>query len=305
MDGTERSGLAVGITTRNRPQALLRCLTSLTLLGDLLTEVIVVDDTSDPPVDEVVGRAPRSVTERLTVIRQDASEGNIVARNTLMRRATTEFVLLLDDDACLLDGHSVRKALAAVEGCPDVAAVAFAQAEADGRRWPAAMQPALATYPCRIAAFIGFAHLLRRSAFHDVGGYREELHFYGEEKDLCARLLMAGAHVVYLPDALVAHLPDPSGRSHSKYVRHVIRNDCLFDLYYEPLPVSMASIPVRLWRYFAMRRGQSTRDLPGFLWVLGQLGRAAPRVLKTRQPMSWSQFAEWRRLRGDVPPWPA
>ena len=46
----EHMALTVGITTRNRPQSLLRCLASLDLLGDSLAEVIVVDDSSDVPV---------------------------------------------------------------------------------------------------------------------------------------------------------------------------------------------------------------------------------------------------------------
>ena len=113
----------------------------------------------------------------------------------------------------------------------EIAAIGFAQAEADGRPWPAPMQPAPVSYRCRVASFIGFAHLLRRRAFHEVGGYREELHFYGEEKGLCARFLSAGYQVVYMPDLLVAHVPDPEGRSTSRYLRYVVRNDCLFALY--------------------------------------------------------------------------
>ena len=46
----ERVALTVGVTTRNRPQSLRRCLASLDLVGDALAEVIVVDDSSDVPV---------------------------------------------------------------------------------------------------------------------------------------------------------------------------------------------------------------------------------------------------------------
>ena len=250
----ERTGLTVGITTRNRRQSLLRCLDSLALLGDLLTEVIVVDDSSDLPVADALGSLHPSMAARTRVVRQTASEGYIVARNTIMRLATNEYVLLMDDDAYLVDAKGLKEAVALMERHAEVAAIGCAQAEADGRPWPAAMQPAPVSYRCRVPSFIGFAHLLRRRAFLEVGGYREELHFYGEEKGLCARFLSAGYQVVYMPDVLVAHVPDPAGRSTARYLRYVVRNDCLFALYNLPWPVACVSLPVRLARYFWMKR---------------------------------------------------
>src|SRR5690242_711872 len=109
------SSLTVGITTRNRPQSLQRCLSSLDVLGDLLTEVIVVDDSSDPPVDVAMSGVPASITARTRIIRQDRSEGYIVGRNTIMRVARTDYVLLLDDDAYLLTGGRIVEALALME----------------------------------------------------------------------------------------------------------------------------------------------------------------------------------------------
>jgi GT2 family glycosyltransferase len=155
------------------------------------------------------------------------------------------------------------------------------------------------------AAYYGCGHLVRRSPGDEIGGYPEELHFYGEEKIFCARLLRAGYHVVYLPDLLVAHVPDPGGRSTARYLRYVVRNDCLFALYNLPWPAMFVSLPVRLARYFSMRSASSVSDRAGFAWIVSQLIRALPRVLRTRTPMSWSNVSEWRRLRRDAPPWPA
>ncbi len=59
----ERAGLTVGVTTRNRQQALLRCLSSLSLLGETLAEVIVVDDSSDVPVADSLAALPASGTK--------------------------------------------------------------------------------------------------------------------------------------------------------------------------------------------------------------------------------------------------
>jgi GT2 family glycosyltransferase len=247
---------------------------------------------------------PRT-TAKIRVERQDRSEGYIVARNTIMRVATNEVVLLMDDDAYLVGADGLKEALVLMAQHPEVAAIGCAQAEADGRPWPAAMQPAPVSYRCRVASYIGFAHLLRRRAFHEVGGYREELHFYGEEKGFCAQLLNAGYQVLYLPDVLVAHVPDPSGRSTARYLRYVVRNDCLFALYNLPLLATCVSLPVRLARYFSMKRSHPVRDPGAFFWIVGQLARSLPGVARARTPMRWSTLAEWRRLRRHAPPGPA
>ena len=55
------SGLTVGIATRNRPDALRRCLASIALIDDLVTEVIIVDDASDRPIDPVLKQIPEAI----------------------------------------------------------------------------------------------------------------------------------------------------------------------------------------------------------------------------------------------------
>jgi GT2 family glycosyltransferase len=163
------------------------------------------------------------------------------------------------------------------------------------------MQPGRATITAYVAAFIGFAHLLRRQTFLEHGGYRESLVFYGEEKDLCVRLLDAGLRIVYLPDGLVGHVPDPGGRSATRYVRYVIRNDCLYSLYNEPWPLAAVSLPVRLWRYRRMSADHTEGG--GFVWILRELTHALPDVWRSRRAVSWSTIREWRRLARTIVPY--
>src|SRR5262245_6796450 len=121
--------LTVGITTRNRPAALRTCLASLSIIHALDPEVLVFDDGSDPPATAVMAESPRAVR----VIRDGSAPGYIVARNRLVSEAQGEFVLLLDDDTRLLAADSIESAVAVLRADPRVAAVAFAQAEEDGR----------------------------------------------------------------------------------------------------------------------------------------------------------------------------
>ena len=294
--------LTVAVATRNRQASLLRCLRSLTLLGDLLTEILVVDDASDVPVAEAIATLPPELASRVTVIRQPEGPGYIAGRNQMMRHASGEVVLSMDDDAYLLEGAGIRRALALMADRPELVAVACAQAEPDGEPWPAAMQPSTARYDCYVASYIGFAQLTRRRLFVDLGGYHESFFFYGEEKDFCLRALDAGYRVAYLPDLRVAHVPDPSGRSMTRYIRYVIRNDCLFSLYNEPLPVALASLPIRLGRFVSMTRRGGVRDPGGLFWIVGSLASLMPTLWRDRKPVSWESHRRWRRLRRISPP---
>jgi GT2 family glycosyltransferase len=289
--------ITIGITTRNRPESLQRCLESLRHVPDV-EAVLVFDDASDPAVPAGLssGRPP------VHVIRDAGGRGYIAGRNRLVAEARTPYVLLLDDDAAVLSGEAVRRACAVLDADPRVGGVAFAQAEADGRPWPPQMQPGKSPVPAVVPSFIGFAHLLRRDLFLSLGGYRERLVSYGEEKDYCVRLMDAGYRVVFLPDALIAHIVDPIGRSQSRYVRYVIRNDVFTSLYTEPMVLAMAGVPVRLWRYTRMAKGIPGGDRGGLSWILSEVWRAWPEIRRARKPVAWATIRRWRRLaRHNVP----
>jgi GT2 family glycosyltransferase len=290
--------LTIGITTRNRPASLQRCVASLKHVAHLSPEVLVFDDASDVPAADALAPQPQ-----LRVIRDDRGPGNIVGRNTLMREASADAVLLLDDDAALLDGDAVERALAVLAQDREVAAVAFAQANEDGRPWPEAMQPARGQSARYVAAFIGFAHLLRRDVFLRLGGYRERFVFYGEEKDYCLRLLDDDRSVVYLPDALVIHAQDASGRTPQRYLRYVTRNDCLHALYNEPIYRVLWLLPARLALYFRMRSKWKVDDPAGLGWVLKEVASNAGAAWRARKPVSRRTQDRWRQLRDSNAPY--
>jgi GT2 family glycosyltransferase len=297
------NSLTIGITTRNRPAALQRCLDSLHVLAPVASEVIVFDDASDRPASEsIVNTLPPGM--HLSFVRDERQPGPIAGRNRLMRDAKSPYVLLLDDDAVVFSAAAIENGMAVLRGDPALSAVGFAQAEADGSAWPDGMQPGRGTEPAYVSAYIGFAHLLRRDTFIRLGGYRETLVFYGEEKDYCVRALEAGARVVYLPRALVGHIPDRGGRSATRYVRFVIRNDCLYSLYNEPWPVVVVGVPLRLWRYRRMRAGTGA-DAGGMGWIVGELWRTLPDIRRNRRAVSWATFREWRRLARTTVPYVA
>ena len=295
--------LTIGITTRDRPDALQRCLQSLAFVAHLSPEVLVFDDASSTPVIDRLRQW--TVPTDVRVLRDERAPGYIAGRNRLIREASAPLVLLLDDDAALLGGEAIERAVRLLEADRRPAAIAFAQCNGAGARWDEGMQPARSRVACVVPSFIGFAHLLRRDAFIMLGGYRESFEFYGEEKDFCLRLIEAGHRTVYLPDALVIHEPDQAGRSRQRYLRYVTRNDCLTALYNEPLGRLVWLLPARLALYFRMRRAWSVADPWGWAWILRELFRCGGAVFRDRKPVSRATVETWKRLRNTPKPYEA
>lgn len=286
--------LAIGVTTRNRAASLNACLRSLHVLHDLPTEILVFDDCSSPAAIETIAADCPPVR----VFRDESGPGHtVVGRNRLVREASASAVLLLDDDTRVLSRESIDQALAVLEGDPRVAAVAFAQAEADGRPWPPHMQPSTMTTPCLVASFIGFAHLVRREAFLAIGGYREDFNYIGEEKELCLRLLDAGYTTVYLPAARISHVCDPAGRDAARSLRLTVRNDCLSAVYNDPLPRVLWTVPARYLLYFRMRQTWRVRDPWGWLWIARELIARWPAVPARRRPVARATLRRWEALK--------
>jgi glycosyltransferase involved in cell wall biosynthesis len=91
--------LTVAICTRDRPDWLRRCLTSIAEADGPIWETIVSDDGTDPRTDEVVEEL-KGKGSRLRLIRGPRL-GLAANRNACIDTATGKYMLFLDDDARL------------------------------------------------------------------------------------------------------------------------------------------------------------------------------------------------------------
>ena len=293
--------ITVGIASRDRAESLVRCINSLAMIGDVVAEVIVADDGSTLPLEPLVRGRIGGARHTVTFIRHPLSRGLAASRNELVERATTPLVLLLDDDTALLSPAAVADAIRTIANDPQIFAMAFAQANADGEGWPSGAQPAAVDYPCLVPTYIGFAHLVRRAVFLALGGYRAQLLINGEEGELCLRALDAGWSVVFLPEARIAHLIDPAGRDLRRYLHLIVRNGCLMSIYNDPFPLMCVRTTMRLLSYFRMRRGWGVSDPWGFFTVLRWLGGGLWEALRLRHAVRWSTIRRWRELTRTAP----
>ena len=70
------------------------------------------------------------------------------------------------------------------------------------RAWPFALD----RWPRRVGYVDGAVMMVRRETFEAVGGFDENLKFYGEDSDFCERVRKAGWGVVFYPKARVMHV---------------------------------------------------------------------------------------------------
>ncbi|HEX5438859.1 MAG TPA: glycosyltransferase [Gemmatimonadaceae bacterium] len=212
--------LSVVVCTRERPDDLERCLVALGAQRAPL-EVIVVDN------------APRTGRTRAVATRAgvryvvEPRPGLDCARNAGLRAATAPVVAYTDDDA-VADPEWAEALLAALDD-QSVTAVAGAilpfeiETEAQrlferylrgeaGRRDQGKRRIFVAPFPPAAAGHVGAGANMafRRDALEALGGFDEAfdagtLTRSGGDTEMFARLLGAGARLVYEPGAVVRH----------------------------------------------------------------------------------------------------
>jgi len=214
--------LTVAVCTRNRPELLARCLAALQQL-DPRPDAIVVADQSD--ADEA--RQCRTLCEQ-----SRSPEGVLVRYLPVAPRGTgyshQEVVAVVDDDLLAFTDDDCRPWPGWVGALED----AFARhPDAGAVTGPARPDPELQddlpawvstwggdeeeifrspTDPRTVGG--GFNMAFRRQALDTIGGFDELLGagtvVHGaEDFDVLHRLLRAGMQVVYVPAAVVSHLP--------------------------------------------------------------------------------------------------
>lgn len=292
--------LSVCVATRNRPDDLIRCLNSLTLLKPIEFEILVIDDASDVPiVDRVLQDVDRSLADRVQVFRHEKNKGVPATRNELAERAKSSYLLILDDDAQLLSAESVYAALEVLKTSSDVGAVALSQSDETGKLLPG--QPTPVEYRCYTATFIGYGHLLRRDLFIELGGYREMFAAYYEEPEFCKRMLDRGFYVVYLPDARVIHYQSPIGRNNLVALKNGCRNKCFAAIYNEPLPMMVFSIPLRIllytFKHWAYCRKHKITSEFGANWIVREIQQNFGALWRDRRALKWSTYYKWHKIK--------
>lgn len=212
---TRVAQLSVAISTRERPDAVARCLSALAAGTAVPGQVIVVDQSANDETRSLVEKCAGS-TMPITYVRQEAV-GLAASQNTALARASYPVVAVIDDD-CIADREwlaTIERTFGSPEGIGAVTGRVLPLDAIGDRVYPVASRTSTLrmdfsgkTVPWPVGGGNNFA--VRVEWFNRIGGCDERLGpgspgEGGVDMDLFYRLLRAGALIRYEPDALVYH----------------------------------------------------------------------------------------------------
>jgi O-antigen biosynthesis protein len=227
---TIRPTVSIIIPTFNGAYHTLRCLRSLLADSRSSFEVIVFDNGSSDETSELLSRC-----DNIQVVKSPENLGYIKANNAAAKYARGEFLLLLNNDARIVEG-TIEDSVKLFSSETNVGAVGARIKLATGKlqeagcmifrngtsngylRYKNADDPrAMVMRDVDYCSAIYL--LLRRQQFLDLGGL-DEIYSpaYYEETDLCMKLRAQGLRIIYTPSVTIEHFefgsqPSKVGRS--------------------------------------------------------------------------------------------
>lgn len=279
--------LLIAITTKNRQEELLTTLRDLEAKGFGRYGILVVDDGSDPPLN-----LPRCSLD-LRVVRFPFSEGLIVRRNWMVSESPTPYVLSLDDDSSFRDACDLRPLLDRLDEEPSLAALALNIEDPEYPLLSESNAPAVASH------YTGCGHIVRRSSFLEIGGYRDFFVHMCEEIDFGLRVSGAGMSILSWPAVVVVHRRVLNGRNEERNWRLSSRNlTCSWLL---NLPWSLAIFrTIRTAGAIARGAGPGRSTLGGWAGMVEGVAMAWNHR-SHRKPIPFGPAWNWLRRYSDNP----
>ncbi len=209
---TATPAVSVVVVTWNGWHFLPGCLDALAAQSFRDFEVVLVDNGSvDGSVEQV-----RQRYSWVRLIENRENLGFAVANNQALEHCRSRFIALLNNDtrvdpgwlAALVDALERHPNAAGASGTivslDEPTRVIFTTPKVDPRSARAIWveQPAPL---CRVDGLSGSCALLRRAVIDRLGLFDPAYWAYFEETDWCARALIAGWDLLYVPEAVVAH----------------------------------------------------------------------------------------------------
>lgn len=277
--------VSIGITTKNRWHDLKITLEKLVVSELREAPILIIDDGSDEQCPFDVGLFPLDIhLKRFT-----SSRGLIVRRNQLANNIKTKYYLSLDDDSFPVRG-SLIEAIQFAESLNNLFCLAFPVYNPTTDVYQSQSRQGL---PYQVRHFIGCGHLIHRSYFLGLGGYREELIHQGEEMEIAARAFQRGLSCYHFPNFEIHHVASDSGRNWHRMDFYGARNNLLWNDWFIPSHLKF----VKQLRTIASRLGLAVRvrrigQIQGLIEGLKDI----PQYQHYRQSMKLETYRTWQSL---------
>lgn len=214
--------MSVVVAIHDAPEVLYKCLTSLEKYA-ANAEVILVDDASEKPETRAILEAFAGQNQWRT-IRHETAQGHSRSCEAGAQLATRRYLCLLNSDTYVTP-WSWDGAREAFEADPQIGVTgpSTSYTPTQQKMWRAEYcrhfwsGPRICAYAQMCAAGQprgnwpeipvagGFAYFIRKQLWDELGGFDLNLPDYGNETELCRRVVKAGYRIVWTPRSYIHH----------------------------------------------------------------------------------------------------
>lgn len=203
------------IITHNRREDIRELLISIQQQAYDPIEIVVLDSNSTDGTDSMF--AAEFSESSIRYYRLDWNPGVSEGRNIAMSKATGDILVIVDDDAVVIDCNATQLLVDRFKDDSNIGALAFKIVDYEtggiqkGYRLSRNRELDLNT-EFENWGFRGAGHAIRYSVFAEVGPYPDYSPWGHEELDICLKIIDAGYSIWYFPQVQVAHKISQGGR---------------------------------------------------------------------------------------------
>jgi hypothetical protein len=278
--------LTISIASKDRPEVVNATLHKIHAFGLGECPLIVCDDGSTPPLNPPT----LSLFTHGRLIRNEAAQGQALARNRIARECATPYLLQLDDDSYPVEGD-IRALLGLVQDAPNWLAIAIPFEEpARMRTFPVSIP---SDHPIKVRSFVGCSALFHVERFLVLDGYADWVGGMVEEEELSLRALANGCSILTINLLRIRHEVTETSRNRRAIALCSLRNWLLMWMIHAPLCV----LPWRVIRLLlaATVMTAKQRDLAALEGIFHAV-KAIPVMWKSRKPVSMNCYFRFRAL---------
>jgi GT2 family glycosyltransferase len=290
--------LVIVVATYRRAPELKRLFASLEKVRMPLS-LLIVDNADDPETEAVIRETPLDAERLVPGTNLGCGGGLAYGERAAMERFGDRFthLWLLDDDTEVTPEVPERLMAALAQEKAALACPIIVNA-AGGIEWfPGLLEPAPfktvcsggtpeeyrekhGTHPVRFSWATGVSLMTTREALEELGVHRDDFWIRGEDLDFSLRY-SERYPAVFVPDALVKHLPRPLQDSPeataAERIKHrvMIQNIAYISIHLPHGRRILRTLPGNVWRFLKTWGGGSIPEALSALWLGAVKGKPA------------------------------
>jgi GT2 family glycosyltransferase len=282
--------VSVMITTRDRRDVLAATCKRLSAMAPAPDEVLICTDGCTDGTADLI----RTEFPNLLLLENPQPVGSVGSRDLLLRAATGEIVVSLDDDSYPLTEDFFARLPDIFLRHPEAAVICFPELR-EGGTFADNSQTASSS-GCYVATYANCAAAMRRQFYLETSGFpRFFVHAY-EEPDYALQCYAAGGAIWFEPSLIIRHHRSAVGRSDLRTHQHHSRNE-LWSVWmrcpWPWLPIVSAFRVARQFQH-ACTQGPAwiVREPQWWYEALCGVGHC----LRARNAIEWRAYLGWMRL---------